>query len=217
MKRRKEIMKKTVTALFLVVMIFVGFGSAQAAVSTYNNRTAFEAQGTIAYNYGFEDFTGSSVYYPGNPWTSHDVTYTSLHNVIVGPTYGYGNASNVIISNIWTPLTGDINGSYRMLGFDLGVLGYTSALDLQIYTNAGTYTFNGLIVPNVTTSMDFYGFKTSTGEYFTGFRLDSQGGLFYAPAIDNVTLGNPVPIPSAILLLGPGLLGLAGLRRRFMN
>jgi hypothetical protein len=44
------------------------------------------------------------------------------------------------------------------------------------------------------------------------FRLDG-----WAEITDQVPTGNNVPLPTAVWMLGPALLGLAGLRRRFRN
>jgi hypothetical protein len=56
-----------------------------------------------------------------------------------------------------------------------------------------------------------------------GFSGGSTTGVVYNSISDNVTGAwvvkdyNPVPIPGAVWLLGSGLVGLAGLRRKFRN
>lgn len=206
-------MRKIVTSLFMFVALLVFIGGANATLTTFTDRTAFKSQGTIAFNYGFEDFTGSSFYWPGNPWTTHGVTYTAVENFIVDPAAGHGNASNVISGNWGMPLPGTINDQYTMFGFDLGVLNITSTLDLVVATNLNSYAFNALVVPNLNThTMNFYGFVGLSGEYLTGFSISSPV-YGSAPAIDNVTVGN-VPLPASILLLGSGLLRLACYRRK---
>lgn len=194
--------------------------SADASLSLINDRAAFESQGTIAYNYGFEDYTGLALYYPGQPWTTHGVTYTSAQNLIVGPTFSTGSATNVLVNNTSAPLTASINGAYNMFAVDLGVLRTTAPLDFQLQTTAGTYLYSGLGVPNVSArpGSSFYGFIASGGESFTGFTISRTVNSSWA-AIDNVTLGNAretsesIPEPSTLILLG-GALGAIGLARK---
>jgi hypothetical protein len=208
---------KKIATMYLILSCLVYAATAQATLITYNDRTSFNSQGSIVYNYGFEDFTGSTFYYPDDPWTSHGVTYATADNIIAGPTSWYGNSSNVFINNWWTPLTATISPTFNMFAFDLGILGGNSPVNLELVTNQATYYFNNLNVSNVSQGLDFYGFSVSSGEYFTAFTLSSVYGSGYAPAIDNVTLGNsaaPVPEPSTLLLFGAGLFGIVFLRKR---
>jgi len=51
-------------------------------------------------------------------------------------------------------------------------------------------------------------------DYSTTLQFASIGNNAWGPALDNVRL-SPVPLPAAVWLLGSGLIGLVGLRRRF--
>lgn len=207
---------------FFAAATFMSAGT-EAALATYSNRTSFEAQGTIAENYGFEDWptsgaTFGDVAFPGDPYTAHGVTYTSAQNLIVGPDSPYGNSSNVIINDSWSPISGALSGSYDMLGFDLGILGVDSLIDFRITTSLSTYSFPDVLVPNVNAGMTFFGFIAGGGETISQMTFSSQLGLGAAPALDNVTLGNAAPIPEpqtyAMLMAGLGLLGLTARRKK---
>lgn len=212
---------KTVAQKTLVILALAGLSAgAEASLIQYSDRTTFEAQGTIVENYGFEDWGSSGSFaFPGDPYTAHGVTYTSTNNLIVKPDSGYGNSSNIIINNWWSPISGAITGTYDMLGFDLGVLSGTSPLDFTITTNVATYAFNNVSVPNVNAGMTFFGFIADPGENITSMFFSSQLGHGHAPSLDNVTLGtagispNPVPEPGTVLLMAAGLAGLAARKR----
>lgn len=195
-------------------------GGTEAALTTYSSRASFEAQGTIAENYGFEDWNvPNSAVFPGTPYTAHGVTYASAQNLIVGPGFGeYGTSSHVIINNFWSPISGELSDPYGMLGFDLGILNQNSLIDFSITTNLSSYSFLNVLVPNVNAGMTFFGFIAGAGESITRMTFSSHLGPFAAPALDNVTLGNTAPIPEpqtyAMLLAGLGLLGFAARCRR---
>ncbi len=211
-------MKNVVFAAALVLSLACSSSMATATLISYSDRATFELQGAIAYNYGYEDF-GTGYSFPGNPWTSHGVTYTTGRNLIVGTGTGFP-ISNVFIDIFLTPLTANIETGpqYDMFGLDLSYLRSFSLLTFTAYTNLDTYVFSGLSVPNVGSAMDFYGFIAGSEEYFTGFRLDAAGGGS-GPAIDNVTLGSAsqgatIPEPASLLLLGAGLSSLVLMRKR---
>ena len=56
---------------------------------------------------------------------------------------------------------------------------------------------------------DVYFFDFNFGETSYGFEATNR----YALAVHSGNVGAPVPIPGAVWLLGPGLIGLLGMRR----
>ena len=69
-------------------------------------------------------------------------------------------------------------------------------------------------------AFDFYFYDNDTGAYSSDYGIDQDGdfiGLFYNGTTFYVTNSAQVPIPTAGLLLGTGLIGLIGFRRRIMN
>jgi len=187
----------------VILMTLVGSSLAMADLNTFSSRPGFEAEGTVVYNYGFEDHGSDFTSLP-EPYYRDGVTYTTADNLVVGPVTSYSPLSNVFVYDGWTPLTASIDPGYDMFGFDLGVIGTTRTIGLTVYTNVGSYSYPGLAVPNGNAGMDFFGFTAGAGEFFTGISLTGTSST--APAIDNVTLGHTVvPVPGAFLLGSMGL------------
>lgn len=205
-------------AFFAAAALAVCGAAADAAIVAYGDRTTFEALGTIAENYGFEDFGAGSYTSPGNPYTAHGVQYTSGNNLIVHAGE-YGSATNVITYGSWSPMTGNVVlADVDLFGFDVGMGGRTDPLDIVIQTTLTSYSFLDQVAPNLTDGSAFFGFATTAGEAITGFSLASNGSGSF-PGLDNVTLGfavATVPLPAALPLLGGALclLGFGGWRRR---
>jgi hypothetical protein len=181
---------------------------------------------TISISYNFDDLDtslaatgGTGVLFTANPWTTHDVTYDTGSNTVIGPSSGFGVASNVFSSNSGV-LSGTIDGNYSWFGFDLGTVVGSSPVNIDLKTNLGDYSFANLAAPRAPVLTSF-GFSAGTGEYFTSFSIvptDAHVGA----VLDNVALGNvigqapPIPEPGVLPLLTVGslILGLAVRRRR---
>jgi hypothetical protein len=192
--------------------------AASAQVVTVGSRAAFDASGAIAFNSNFADF-GAYFAWPGTPFTRGDVTYVSAENLTVGAGTGYsiGDSVTVMSNNYWSPLTATINQApqYTLLGFDAAVT--SGPVSITLTTNQNTYSYTGLTLPDGSPNFAFEGFRTTgSGEYFTGFRIDTLGGG-YLPGVTNVAVGVaavPEPETYAMLFAGLGLLGVMARRRK---
>jgi hypothetical protein len=163
--------------------------SATGSPQLVRQRINFKYRWQWAYVNSFENF-GTDFSYPGDPWTARGVTYTSANNIIVGTGTAYAPRSTVICNNFWTPITGSIAGGFDMFGFDLGVLGVSSAADLTVTTNLNSYSYQIERYPNWANGNIFVGLiAANPGEWFTGFSIASTYGPGSAPCLDEVTVG----------------------------
>ena len=203
----------------LIGMILVASAAASSAqVVSVADRATFDASGSIAYNTNFASF-GAGFGFPGTPYTAGDVTYVSSENLTVGSGayYSIGSTVTVMSNNYWSPLTANVGTSthYTLLGFDAAVT--SGPVNITISTNQNTYHYNGLSLPDGSPNFAFEGFHaTGSGEYFTGFRIDTLGGG-YLPGITNVAVGVaavPEPETYGMLLAGLGLVGLISRRKK---
>ncbi|MEO5656095.1 MAG: PEP-CTERM sorting domain-containing protein [Nitrospiria bacterium] len=209
------------------------------ALTLYTDRASFEAQGTIVFNDGFEDFSSDGYTSPpvtdagdgrAPSWSSHGVAYrVPASGTIVGTGTPEGPQTNVLggAAADGDLLLADIDPSarYDMLGFDLGSF-VTAYRDDPLHTpSVGAYVtvatnldgwFQRRVddLPYAPTDMRFFGFVADEGEYFT--HLDFWTGKFSAEyvALDNVTLGHvaAVPEPMTLLLFLSGLSVVWGIR-----
>lgn len=193
---------------------------ASASLLTFDNQAGFTAAGSIVSNTNWNSFTGN-FYRPGDSYLVGGLTFTSVHNLIVGPTSFYGNSQSMILSDWWTPLTANVNSTHNMLGFNAGVISggaSNSLVDISVFTNLNTYRIDENALPSVTNPLLFFGFVTgSTAESITGFSINSEFGWGVAPGITNVQVGSTpaaVPEPAPALLIGCGVLMLGVLTRR---
>ena len=209
-------------SLLTVVVCLLVFGTmdySHGGVVPYSDRVTFDAQGTIAYNYGFEDvtFPDSGGYaYPGQPWTTHGVTYNGTENLLILTTCPDYNPVSNVLADTWGTIVAAPEVSYHMLAMDFAALDSVGNSSMLLKTNFNPtgYSFDLEDLQLVSIAQKFYGFVTDTpSEYFTGFQVNYTDPV--QVAIDNVTLGT-VPEPGSLTLLATALLGMGTMfSRRF--
>jgi len=153
-------------------------------------------------------------------WTAwDDRTYSAPEGqYFVQLTAGAGTGVYTVLSQTFTVMAGEqftLSGKAAFNGNDE----YPNNDDAYVKLSYGTTT-DFLWTSNIQsvgdyTSTDWQDWTTTLlaeGTYTLSFGVANQGdNYFNSVALFDV---NPVPVPSAVLLLGSGLLGLAGLRRK---
>jgi hypothetical protein len=157
-------------------------------------------------------------------WTAwDDRTYSAPEGqYFVQLTAGVGEGVYTELSQTFTVMAGEqfiLGGKAAFDGNDEYSDDYPNNDDAYVKLSNGTTT-NFLWTSNIQsvgdyTSTDWQDWTTNLlaeGTYTLSFGVANQGDNTYnSVALFDV---NPVPVPSAVLLLGSGLLGLAGLRRK---
>lgn len=201
------IIKRLFLAAMLICMLLLVPATGSAQLTSYSSRASFEAVGSVAEKYGFEDLGQFAT-----PGTAHGITYpppgpSNYGDSVVTPSGGfYAPISNVLTTGWYGSLSGIIDAApqYNMFGVDMAYIGdYDSDMNFRLFTNRAEYLFYPASLPNVDQAQTFFGWTLDDGEYFTGFAFGSQHGNRNSPTMDNVTLGHTGNLPVPILSCSP--------------
>lgn len=211
-------MFKFAKAVSLATALLFSSATAYAGVTTVDSQATFSSLGTITQNTNFDSYTGGFDF-PGDNFIVGALNFTGPQNLITGQgNYGFNRPT--MTNNYWTPINALVNSDteYDLFGFNMGVGGSYASLTIRIATTLGTYDFF-IANPPTSSSMQFFGFAASQGEFLRGFRLDSSQSSGSLAGITDIQLGNAgpgnaVPEPASYFLFALGLIALAALRRK---
>lgn len=206
-------MKRALVVLSVLAVCFLGFnGFAHAGVIGFDNlATPNSGSGVSSWGY-----VPSS--YQGLTWTDWEVTENATYNSVYGNSvtfpsgpnaaYNGGNSDPTVEISSTTPFNFTsayfFTWAYNNAGWQYG----STSLTITGYLN-GTQKDSIVIPLAVTPTLETLNFSD-----VNDIKITTVGGTNWL--MDNAQV-SAVPVPASLLLLAPGLLGLVGMRKRFIK
>lgn len=184
----------SVRALLLAVAVLLMSVPAMAAPAVSYNVSGSSNNWTLDFSVTNTLGDGNEIYFFGVQLPARNITASPTGwNPDIWPSWdntGYGGSS-IVYNNVWIR-----SGSqYAIL-------------------NGQTLSGFEVLVASTAAPTSVPWFAYSTGDYTGNDYFHSRGN----PGFEGTAgAGNAVPLPGALLLLGPGLVGLVGIKRRFIK
>jgi hypothetical protein len=209
-------MKKTILLVLLVLALGLLPVAGQATTYITNNQADFLSRLSAYYT---ENFTGADGNVDSPLLISGGGYSYSLSNEqgLSGSLYRISNALSVI-----TSYDGILGGSFASSGDPIRAIGglfYGTDDAGGLFPGSVFVTVNTVLTEVISTSAPQF-FGIILDDPITSLKVVSdQTATAMFPTIDNLTVGSPspVPVPPAVLLMGSGLLGLIGFRKKFVR
>jgi hypothetical protein len=205
-------MKKFLLTLAILSMLVSAINA--NALTTYSNRTDWNNSVTGITTIDFTGMGGEQM----SSLTSGTVTFDVPDNYDSGALWvstpgAYEGLGEALVGNHWmTTLRATFNPGTTAIGTDVYNLYVTDSIAVSIMNDDVLSSYS---VPVTLGYGSFFGVTTDSG-YISEITFSPSN---YWVGIDNFSLatttGGSVPEPATMLLLGSGLVGLAGLRRKF--